>query len=71
MLKWEARMESSWHGIIRVQPYFDSRGWGDLQEGTLLNIPVPYREMELLLAKAYNLGGVGGVSAAPKGTYGF
>lgn len=71
MLKWEARMEYAFKGLLRVPFYFDARGWGDLMEGTLLQLPVPYREMELILSKAYNLGGVGGVSGAPKGTYGY
>ena len=51
--------------------YFDSRGWGDLAEGTALEYPVPYQELDARRKPIYDLGGVGGKSAAVKGTYGF
>jgi hypothetical protein len=40
-------------------------------EGTILQIPVPFREMQLLGQNAYDLGGVGGNWGAPVGTYGY
>ncbi len=40
-------------------------------EGTILQFPVPYWEMELLQQLPYNYGGVGGEWGAPVGTYGY
>jgi hypothetical protein len=72
MFKWEKRLETHFMGTpLRNGWWFDGRGWGDLMEGTLMQLPVPYREMQLLLEQPYNLGGVGGNSAAPVGTYGY
>ena len=72
MFKWEKRLETQFMGTpLRIGWWLDGRGWGDLMEGTLLQLPVPFREMQLLLESEYNLGGVGGVSAAPVGTYGY
>lgn len=68
-MKWEKRMETAYTGY--VQWYLDSRGWGDLPEGTVLEFPVPYQEMDARAKPFYNLGGIGGGSAATKGTYGF
>jgi hypothetical protein len=67
-MKWEKRLETAWTGY--GQWYFDMRGWGDLPEGTPLHYPVPYQEMDARLVPFYDLGGVGGRDAAPKGTYG-
>ena len=71
MLKWEKRLETQFVGALRVGWYFDSRGWGDHMEGTLLHLPVPYEAMQELGQSPYDLGGVGGLSSAPVGTYGF
>jgi hypothetical protein len=71
MFKWEKRLETQFAGPLRSGWYFDGRGWGDLMEGTLLQFPVPYREMQLLQAQPYNLGGVGGDWGAPLGSYGY
>jgi hypothetical protein len=68
-MKWEKRMETLFTGW--GQWFFDSRGWGDLPEGTPLEYPVPYQEMDARAKPFYNLGGVGGLSAAPVGTYGY
>jgi len=68
-LKWEKRMETLFTGY--AQWYTDSRGWGDLPEGTALNFPVPYQEMDARSKPFYNLGGLGGPASAAKGTYGF
>lgn len=68
-MKWEKRME------IAYSTYFgwfqDSRGWGDLPEGTALQWPVPNEEMDSRIEPFYNLGGLGKPSSAAKGTYGF
>jgi len=69
-LKWEKRLETAY--IVYGAWYFDSRGWGDLAEGTALEWPVPYQELDTRVKPYYNLGGIGGKSAAVgKGTYGY
>lgn len=68
-MKWEKRMETAFTGL--GQWYFDSRGWGDLPEGTALHYPVPFQEMDARGLPFYNLGGVGGEDSAVRGTYGF
>ena len=68
-LKYEYRVETYFTGYGQ---WFESeRGWGDLVEGTPLEFPVPYQEMQVRQKPFYNLGGIGGPSAAAKGTYGF
>lgn len=71
MFKWEKRLETQFAGVLRVGWYFDGRGWGDLMEGTILQLPVPFLEMQLLQRSPYNYGGVGGSFGAPVGTYGY
>jgi hypothetical protein len=63
-LKWEKRMELAFmqYGAW----YFDSRGWGDLAQGTPLEWPVPYQEMDTRSEKLYNSN-----TASPVGTYGY
>jgi hypothetical protein len=68
-MKWEKRMETAMTGY--GQWFFDARGWGDLPEGTPLQFPVPYQERDARTLSSYSLGGLGGNSAAAKGTYGF
>ena len=68
-LKWEKRLETAY--IVYGAWYFDSRGWGDLAEGTALEWPVPYQELDTRVKPYYNLGGLGGKSSAAKGTYGY
>jgi hypothetical protein len=51
--------------------FFDSRRWGDLAEGTLLDYPIPAREMEVRQLTPYNTGAGSGRSTAPVGTYGY
>jgi hypothetical protein len=68
-LKYEYRVETYFTGY--AQWFQAMRGWGDLIEGTPLEFPVPYQEMLVRVLPFYNLGGVGGKSAAAKGTYGF
>ena len=68
-MKWEKRVETE---MTHLGAWFvDSRGWGDLAEGTPVHFPVPFQEMDARARPGYNLGGVGGVDAAPRGTYGY
>lgn len=68
-MKWEKRMETAYTQMGAW--FFDSRGWGDLAEGTVLSFPVPFQEMDARGKPFYNLGGVGGPSSAARGTYGY
>jgi hypothetical protein len=68
-MKWEKRLETAFTHFGAW--FFDSRGWGDLPEGTPLEWPVPFQELDVRAKPLYNLGGVGGVSSAQKGTYGY
>jgi hypothetical protein len=63
-LKWEKRMETAFmeYGAW----YFDSRGWGDLAQGTPLEWPVPYQEMDTRSEALYNSN-----TASAVGTYGY
>ena len=65
-MKWEKRIETSFTGY--AQWFIDSRGWGDLTEGTILEWPVPWEE--LYARQNLALYTTDKVRAA-KGTYGF
>jgi len=69
-LKWEKRMETAFIGYGSW--YFDGRGWGDLPEGTALNWPVPWQEMDARVEPFYNMPDVakGTLPGAARGTYG-
>jgi hypothetical protein len=67
-MKYEKRIETAYSSFGRW--WIDSRGWGDLIEGTAYEYPVPYQEMQSRQRPYYNLGGGFG-SSATKGTYGF
>jgi len=67
-LKWEVRLETYQIGYGKA--YWDSRGWGDLLEGTFLQVPVPAGELGFLNVPVYTFGG-GEAYSAPRGTYGF
>jgi hypothetical protein len=68
-MKYEKRMETALTSVARW--WIDGRGWGDLIEGTATQYPVPRQEMNARQLQPYPLGGVGGQSAATRGTYGF
>ena len=71
-LKWEKRLETAFTGY--GQWYVDSRGWGDLPEGTALSWPVPYQELDARYpgnTNFYYLGGAVTNQGAPKGNYGW
>ncbi len=63
-MKYEKRMETAFTGYMVW--YTDNRGWGDNIEGTVIEWPVPYQEMQARQSGYYN-----GTLRAPKGTYGF
>jgi hypothetical protein len=68
-MKWEMRVETE---MTHLGAWFiDSRGWGDLPEGTPIHFPVPFQEMDARARPFYNLGGVGAAGGAAKGTYGY
>jgi len=72
MLKWEKRMETVWTGVAGANWWFDGRGWGDLWEGSPLQIPVPCTELRMLREEpCYTFGGVGGDMASRVSTYEF
>ncbi|HJP85969.1 MAG TPA: RagB/SusD family nutrient uptake outer membrane protein [Gemmatimonadaceae bacterium] len=63
-MKWEKRTETNMVGY--AEWFIDSRGWGDLAEGTPLEWPVPYQELFARIKPSYTTSG-----RAAKGTYGF
>ncbi len=67
-MKYEKRIENMYASFGKF--WLDGRGWGDLVEGTALEFPVPYQEMQSRQKPFYLLGSGFG-SAAPKGAYGF
>ena len=74
-MKWEKRIETAYTHFAAW--FLDSRGWGDLAEGTPLFWAVPYQDLQargFLPNEIYSAGaGVGTApnSAAAKGTYGW
>lgn len=62
-LRYEKRIEGI--GISGVIAYFDARGWQTLPEFSLLELPVPGRELAILQRPLYTYGGPGGTSSAP------
>src|SRR6266487_484014 len=67
-LKWEYRIETMFAGYGMW--FFASRGWGDLPEGTAVQWPVPFQELQVRADPIYGLGGVGLPGGAAKGNYG-
>ena len=63
-MKWEKRMETMFATFGGW--FFDARGWNDLPQGTSLEWPIPYQELDTRFRVAYNRSEV-----APTGTYGF
>jgi hypothetical protein len=64
-MKWEKRVETAFTGY--AQWWMDSRGWGDLVEGTSLEWAVPWQELYARLNQ--NL--YTSTARAAKGTYGY
>ncbi len=63
-MKYEKRMETAFTGYMVW--FADNRGWGDNVEGTTVEWPVPYQEMQARQSGFYN-----GTNRSVKGTYGF
>lgn len=63
-MKWEKRVETSFTSY--AQWFIDSRGWGDLVQGTALEWPIPYQELFARVRDSYTTS-----AKAAKGTYGF
>jgi len=70
MLKWEKRMEVMQQGLFGAPWFFDARGWGDLYEGTYLQLPVPCGVLLKAGQSCYTFGGAN-PSSAPKSSYGW
>ena len=62
-LRYEKRMEGL--GVSGVIAFLDARGWQTLPENTILQLPIPGRELETLRLPLYTYGGPGGLSSAP------
>jgi hypothetical protein len=65
-LRYEKTLELA--GIEGAISWWDARGWGTLQEGTLVHFPVPGREIDNLGIANYTFGG-GGEGSAPAPQY--
>ena len=52
-------------GVDGVTAFFDARGWQTLPENSILQLPVPGRELGTLQRALYTFGGPGGMSSAP------
>jgi hypothetical protein len=68
-MKWEKRMESAYSSWGTW--FFDMRGWGDLAEGSVIQWPTPYQELDSRRLPIYSLGGVGRDGGAGVSTYRF
>ena len=73
-MKWEKRIEGVQTGFASW--FLDSRGWGDLVEGTPTHWAVPYQDLQARERPAtavYSTGGfgLGNTGTAAKGTYGW
>lgn len=64
-MKWEKRVETAFTGY--AQWWMDSRGWGDLVEGTSLEWAVPWQELYARLNQNLYTSS----ARAAKGTYGY
>ncbi len=61
-LRYEKRIEGI--GVSGVIAFFDARAWQTLPEHTILELPVPGRELAVLQRPLYTFGGPGGGSSA-------
>lgn len=52
-------------GVSGVTAFFDARGWQTLPEHTILELPIPGRELRVVGREIYTYGGPGGQSSAP------
>jgi hypothetical protein len=71
MLKWEKRLHTGMdHALLSAAWFFDSRGWGDLMQGSIMQLPVPALVAELANEPIRDYGG-SLEWGAPVGTYGY
>lgn len=69
-LKWEKRIETAYTHFAAW--YLDHRGWGDLAEGTPLQLATPYQDLMARQKPLYSTGlNTTGGSAAAVSTYGW
>jgi hypothetical protein len=61
-IMWERKVEGT--GLEATRDWLDNRGWGTLITGTIVHLPVPGRELEVLNLPIYTFGGGGEGSAA-------
>jgi hypothetical protein len=54
-LMYEKRLET--YGIEATIPFCDARGWGKLMTGSMMQLPVPGRELQTLGLPGYSYGG--------------
>jgi hypothetical protein len=62
-LRYEKRLEG--FAVSGVVAFFDARGWQMLPANSILELPVPGRELATLRLSLYTFGGPGGESSAP------
>lgn len=62
-LRYEKVVEG--YGVDGANAFFDARGWQTLPENSILQLPVPGRELGTLRLPLYSFGGPGGESSAP------
>jgi len=62
-LRYEKRIEG--FAVSGVVAFFDARGWQMLPQHSILQLPVPGRELATLREPSYTFGGPGGESSAP------
>jgi len=68
-LKWEKRLETE--NTHWMAWFIDSRGWGDLPEGTPLYWATPFSDLQVRGKPVYGVGGSSSVGRAGPSTYGF
>jgi hypothetical protein len=71
-LKWEKRMETAYTHFMAW--FLDSRGWGDLAEGTPIDWAAPFEDLQArgrIGSQIYSTGTADGYHRAPPSTYGW
>ncbi len=69
-MKWEKRVETAYTHFGAW--FLDSRGWGDLPEGTGVHWAAPFQDLQARGEAIYSTGGTtGNTGSAVKGTYGW
>ena len=55
VLQYEKRIMT--YAVEATIPFSDARGWGKLQKGSMMHLPVPGRELQTLGLPGYSFGG--------------